>query len=733
MPRRKKRWWRPNINTKSTQSVVALILILLAALTTISYIAQAAEFGNALQKLLNRFFGFGAIFVPLLLLLGGLSLTKLRWEVAKPRVFWGATFFVISLLGLAGVIDGKSVGAIGGFVAETLERLISPFGAGLVFLTGLAIALLITLNTSLDELIVSVIAVTKPLRDFAEEHVLHRTLSWWHGRKEGSTVGPEEGTEGQEEPEKTYAVEPNDEDEPEIEVVSEDQLVTQPTSQTNETSSTSQTSARPPYEFPPLSLLKDQPERDTAHRGNIEDNAKLIEKTLSDFGIEATVAEVNLGPSVTQYAVDLAEGVRASKITNLQSDIALSLASPTGSVRIEAPIPGKRLIGIEVPNQSPTLVTLKSILASPRMREVDSKLALSLGQDVAGQPVVADLSRWPHLLIAGATGSGKSVLIHSFLTSILFRARPEEVNFILVDPKRVELTQYDGIPHLRTPVIVEAEKTVSAFKWAVVEMEKRYKLFQQLGARNIENFNQKTDTEHLPYIIIIVDELADLMAFAANEMEMLITRIAQMARATGIHMVLSTQRPSVDVITGLIKANIPARIALNVSSGTDSRVILDGVGAEKLLGKGDMLYLPPDRGRPQRIQGVMVSDDELRGVIGHLRRFGESYSQQKEAQLSARAAQVAGEVAADFEEPGDEKFDEAVRVIVNHDKASASLLQRRLSVGYARAARLLDELEERGMVSEKEGSKPRDVYVEAVREYIEKAGLAEDNAFDLPD
>lgn len=732
MPRRKKRWWKPHLKTNSTQSIFALILILLGVLTAISYLAQAAEFSNLMQTFLNRFFGFGAILIPPLLLLAGLSLTKLRWEVARPRVFWGSSLLTASLLGLAGVVDGESVGLLGRNLADLTSRLISPFGAGILFLTGFIIALLIILNASLDELVVGIVGITQPIWEFMEKHVFHRSLEWWReqrqGNQESRITNQEEDSKAEtQEQKKKYAVEPEKDTGPEIEVVSDDSY-SEP-SVPSTPSSLSKNHSAPPYEFPPLSLLADQPEKDSAKRGDIEENAKLIEKTLQDFGIEATVAEVNLGPSVTQYAVDLAEGVRANKITNLQSDIALSLASPTGSVRVEAPIPGKRLIGIEVPNHSPTLVALKSILTSSEMKAMDSKLGVALGLDVAGKPVVADAARWPHMLIAGTTGGGKSVLIHSLLTSILFRARPDEVNFILVDPKRVELTQYDGIPHLRTPVIVDAEKTISAFKWAIAEMEKRYKLFQQVGSRDIRGFNQTTDTEKLPYIMIIVDELADLMAFAANEMEMLITRIAQMARATGIHMILSTQRPSVDVITGLIKANIPGRIALNVSSGTDSRVIIDGTGSEKLLGKGDMLYLPPDKGRPQRVQGALVSDKELRGVIKHLEKFNEDYNQ-KEKRLSARAVESGGQVAEDFEEPEDDRFDEAVKVIVNHDKASASLLQRRLSVGYARAARLLDELEERGMVSEKDGSKPRDVYVGAVRGYLKRSGQDGEDLFD---
>lgn len=473
------------------------------------------------------------------------------------------------------------------------------------------------------------------------------------------------------------------------------------------------------WQYPPTSLLSDIQDT-TVDRGDIEENALIIRQTLKSFGIEAGVAEVNLGPTVTQYALDLAEGTKVSRVIALQNDLALALATTTGTVRIEAPIPGRSLIGVEVPNKSAATVSLSSVLTSGPMQKSSSNLTLPLGLDVAGKTIVANITKWPHVLIAGATGSGKSVLLHTFVSTLLFKNSPQELKLILVDPKRVELTQYDDIPHLLTPVITQADKVVPALKWSVAEMEKRYEKLQKARVRDIDTYNQANKDSKIPYVIIIVDELADIMALAANEVERLICRIAQMSRATGIHLVLSTQRPSVDVLTGLIKANIPARIALNVSSNTDSRVIIDSTGAEKLLGRGDMLYLPPDRAKPIRIQGVFVSPKEIRDLLNFIRTENANYSPDisvsDEDTLRQPESQIITSAVVDDDK--DPLFKEAVRIILNHKRASASLLQRRLSIGYARAARLLDELEEARIVSTKDGSKPREVFAIRAQEYL---------------
>jgi S-DNA-T family DNA segregation ATPase FtsK/SpoIIIE len=473
------------------------------------------------------------------------------------------------------------------------------------------------------------------------------------------------------------------------------------------------------WKYPSLDLLG-QLEGGKADRGDIKGNAATIEKTLESFGITAGVVEVNLGPAVTQYALEVALGTKLSKITSLERDLALALSAPTGTIRIEAPIPGRNLVGIELPNRSAEFVPLRKIMESQEMQGAKSKLAVSLGLDVSGKPIIADISKMPHILIAGQTGSGKSVCINAFLTSLLFRAAPTEIKLILVDPKRVELTRYNGIPHLLSPVIVEPDKVISALRWLMAEMDRRYKLFSQAGARNIDTYNEMSGFQALPYIVLFIDELADIMLFSPVEVEDSITRIAQMSRATGIHMVLATQRPSVDVITGLIKANIPSRIAFAVASQIDSRVILDTQGAEKLLGKGDMLYLPPEQAKPMRIQGAFVDDNEVATLVSYLKEEGITPQYTEEVVTMAKAGSVSV--------PGvtgsvDELFKEAVKVVCQYDRASASLLQRRLSIGYARAARIVDQLEGAGVIAATEGgSKAREVLVQNADEFLATFG-----------
>ena len=461
------------------------------------------------------------------------------------------------------------------------------------------------------------------------------------------------------------------------------------------------------WEYPPLSLLDEEPGQ-KAERGDIKKTASVIEQTLQSFGIAAKVVEVNLGPAVTQYALEISLGTKVSKITSLSNDLALATEAPTGQIRIEAPIPGRNLVGIEIPNRSLEVVSLRTMLSSDIMRKSKSKLTVSMGLDVSGNPIVAQIGKMPHVLIAGTTGSGKSVLINSFISSLLFRASPEEVKLILIDPKRVELTGYNGIPHLMVPVIVEVEKILSALKWAMNEMDRRYKTFAEKGVRNIDGYNELAGFQALPYIVIFVDELADLMAFAPVEVEDAIARLAQMARATGIHLIVSTQRPSVDVITGLIKANIPARIAFNVSSMIDSRVILDTPGAEKLLGRGDMLYIPPEQAKPSRIQGAFVSEREVKKLVDFLKEKSPAVEYTEEIVSTPFVKKGGASLGANGQ---DNLFADAVRIICEYDKASASLLQRRLSIGYSRAARILDQLEAQGIVGHAEGSKPRDVLV----------------------
>ncbi|MFC0558546.1 FtsK/SpoIIIE family DNA translocase [Halalkalibacter alkalisediminis] len=469
------------------------------------------------------------------------------------------------------------------------------------------------------------------------------------------------------------------------------------------------------YKLPSVDILKlpNNPSQINEKR-HLTANAKKLEETLESFGVKARVSKVHLGPAVTKYEVNPSVGVKVSKIVNLADDLALALAAK--DIRIEAPIPGKSAIGIEVPNQEVAIVTLREVLDSPESEKDENVLSVGLGRDISGEPVLAHLNKMPHLLVAGATGSGKSVCINGIITSILLKAKPHEVKLMMVDPKMVELTIYNGIPHLLTPVVTEPKKASQALKKVVAEMERRYDLFSHSGTRNIEGYNdlvkRQNETEEakqplLPYIVVIVDELADLMMVASGDVEDSIARLAQMARAAGIHMIIATQRPSVDVITGVIKANIPSRIAFGVSSQIDSRTILDSGGAEKLLGRGDMLYMPVGATKPKRIQGAFLSDGEVEEVVNFV------ISQQK-AQYQEDMAPSEEKVVAEKVE--DDLYDAAVELVTEMNTASVSMLQRRFRIGYTRAARLIDEMEVRGIVGPYEGSKPREVLIEKPRE-----------------
>ncbi|MDN4523396.1 FtsK/SpoIIIE family DNA translocase [Fictibacillus fluitans] len=443
-------------------------------------------------------------------------------------------------------------------------------------------------------------------------------------------------------------------------------------------------------------------------------NAKKLEKTFESFGVKARVLKVHLGPAVTKYEVYPDVGVKVSKIVNLADDIALALAAK--DIRIEAPIPGKSAVGIEVPNQEVATVTLREVLESSQYQKQTSKLAIGLGRDISGEPIFAELSRMPHLLVAGATGSGKSVCINGIITSILMRAKPHEVKMMMIDPKMVELNVYNGVPHLLAPVVTEPKKAAQALKRVVSEMERRYELFSHTGTRNIEGYNEgirrannESDAKQptLPYIVVIVDELADLMMVASGDVEDAIIRLAQMARAAGIHLIIATQRPSVDVITGIIKANIPSRIAFSVSSQTDSRTILDMGGAEKLLGRGDMLFFPSGTSKPTRVQGAFLSDQEVEKIVEFV--IGQQKAQYQKDMIPTEEAQVSMEVEDDL-------FPDAVKLVVDMQTASVSMLQRRFRIGYSRAARLVDAMEAKGVIGPYEGSKPREVLITSLPE-----------------
>ncbi|XXM71167.1 DNA translocase FtsK [Lysinibacillus sphaericus] len=466
------------------------------------------------------------------------------------------------------------------------------------------------------------------------------------------------------------------------------------------------------YKLPSLTLLKSPKQTDQSNEYQlIHANAAKLERTFQSFGVKAKVTQVHLGPAVTKYEVHPDVGVKVSRIVNLSDDLALALAAK--DIRIEAPIPGKSAIGIEVPNSEVAMVSLREVLESKQHHKPESKLQIGLGRDITGEAVLAELNKMPHLLVAGATGSGKSVCINGIITSILMRAKPHEVKLMMIDPKMVELNVYNGVPHLLAPVVTDAKKASQALKKVVSEMERRYELFSHTGTRNIEGYNdyvkrQNIENEEkqplLPYIVVIVDELADLMMVASNDVEDAITRLAQMARAAGIHLIIATQRPSVDVITGVIKANIPSRIAFAVSSQTDSRTILDSGGAEKLLGRGDMLFMPVGASKPTRVQGAFLSDDEVEDIVDFV--ISQQRAQYQEEMIPDDIPEDAGSGEAE-----DELYNDAVQLIAEMQTASVSMLQRRFRIGYTRAARLIDEMEVRGVVGPYEGSKPRTVLV----------------------
>ncbi len=484
------------------------------------------------------------------------------------------------------------------------------------------------------------------------------------------------------------------------------------------------------YEYPPVELLSKGTKK--AIKGGakaLTEVATRLQKTLYSFGVQAKVENVSVGPAITRYELKPAEGVRVSKIANLADDIALNLAAET--IRIEAPIPGKQAVGIEVPNTEKETVHFREVVESDAFQDSKSKLSVALGKDVAGNMEIADIAKMPHALIAGATGSGKSVCINTLITSIIYKAKPSEVKFVMVDPKVVELSVYNGIPHLLIPVVTDPKKAAGALAWAVQEMDNRYNLFAQKGVRDLKGYNAMAEKEGigtLPQIVIIIDELADLMMVAAKEVEDSICRLAQKARAAGMHLIIATQRPSVDVITGIIKANIPSRIAFAVSSQVDSRTILDQVGAEKLLGKGDMLFYPSGAPKPVRVQGAFVSDEEVEKIVSFVKSNGEATYSEDILESIENSNKSDKELAAETGDPDDDTdpfLMDAIDVVVETGQASTSFIQRRFKVGYARAGRIIDQMEERGVISGYQGSKPRQVLMSLEKLQELKMGTAE--------
>lgn len=676
------------LKKNTVYSIFAFGIILTGVLLGFSF-AKTGPSLILINGYISNYFGNLAVLLPIVLIVFGFFFLRLKMYISSPNVTIGSFILYLSLLGLT-----KS-GVTGAYLNQLIAEVLGGFGAFSIYLVGVFIGLIVLFDTSMDQLF----EVLGAILGFLPKLFPGRVLAFFQKKQIPNIAQNEMVIKGMDKEMQINSNRPVKKDEALI----SDKLVMN-------------TPGKPgSWHLPPFDLLSNESTQ-KADRGDVKKIAAKIEETLASFRIGAKVVEVNLGPAVTQYALQVPLGTKVSKITNLTNDIALNTEAPTGQIRIEAPIPGRNLVGIEIPNKSLEVVTLRTMLDSDLMRKSKSKLAVSLGLDVSGNPLIADIGKMPHVLIAGTTGSGKSVMINSFIASLLFRATPDEIRLIMIDPKRVELTGYNGIPHLMTPVIVEVDKILASLKWAMGEMDRRYKTFAEHGVRNIDSYNELAGFQTLPYIVIFVDELADLMAYAPVEVEDAIARLAQMARATGIHLVVATQRPSVDVITGLIKANIPARIAFNVSSMIDSRVILDTPGAEKLLGKGDMLYIPPDQAKPSRIQGAFVSEHEVKNLVNFLKKENPPVVYTEEV-LSVPLIAKKG-MGGVGEGGKDALFDEAIRIICQHDKASASLLQRRLSIGYSRAARILDQLEESGAVGRAEGSKPRDVLVRDAEEFI---------------
>lgn len=699
MRRRRTKPFKLKLRKETVYSIFALGCIAAGGLGLVSFLRTGTAL-IAIYNSLETTFGGLAVFAPIGAILLGILFLRLKIFFSRLHVTIGYFLSYFCLLGLA------KTGSLGQGLFSILSEILGTAGSDLVYIAGLIIGLVVLFDTSFDELLILFGNIVQTIgRLFPKNATGLLKTKKMVVKDNKQPIKPldqyaEKQKQSLSKKEPLVTAKKN-----EPAVISE-KLVTNILSG----------AAKGIWEYPPLSLLSESGSH-KADRGDIKKIAGVIEKTLQSFGIEARVAEVNLGPAVTQYALEIALGTKVSKITSLANDLALATEAPTGQIRIEAPIPGRSLIGIEIPNRSLEIVSLKTMLSSNAMQRSKSKLTVSLGLDVSGNPVVANIAKMPHVLIAGTTGSGKSVCINSFVTTLLFRSSPNEMKFIMIDPKRVELTVYNGIPHLLTPVIVEPDKILSALKWAMGEMDRRYKIFAEQGVRNIDSYNELSGFQALPYIVIFIDELADLMAYAPVEVENAIARLAQMARATGIHLVIATQRPSVDVITGLIKANVPCRIAFNVSSMIDSRVILDIPGAEKLLGRGDMLYIPPDQAKPSRIQGAFVSEKEVQTLVQFLKqKTPEVHYTEEVTELPVVVKKGIG--ATPTKSGDDALIEDAVRIVCQYDRASASLLQRKLSLGYSRAARILDQLQELGVVGIAEGSKPRDVLLRNVDEVI---------------
>lgn len=711
-PIKSKEWFEISQETKN--GIWAIVSFSLSVLTILGFVGKGGKVGNLFTELSQTLFGWGFFIIPVIFILMGVSFIRSFSRKTHKSTFVGLIIFLLGVLGVffifgdnigldKRIIQGGYLGVIFGYPLLSSLGFISSL---VVLIAILFISILIALDIPLHKLIFSV----KPSESEEEEkedrkEVLRDRLVIKHGQQPMETksfgFGIKKIKQDKKPPERRKKYEDEEDN-------SKDFII--------------KTSSGIDWKLPPLDFLRADSEIPKA--GDIAANAAVIKRTLANFGIDVEMGEVNVGPTVTQYTLRPAIGVKLSKITALHNDIALALASHP--IRIEAPIPGKSLVGIEVPNKKSVIVGLKNLLELDDYQKSSYFFPLALGRNVAGYPVFAGLEKMPHVLVAGATGTGKSVCINSLLLSLIYKHSPDILKFILIDPKRVELSLYNGIPHLITPVITDNKKAINALRWLVKEMEKRYEIISAEASRDIFSYNTKQSLKKkplMPFIVLIIDELADLMIAYGREIEASIVRLAQMSRAVGIHLIISTQRPSVEVITGLIKANITSRIAFQVATQVDSRTILDTSGAEKLLGNGDMLYLAGDTSKPRRIQGALVSEKEVKSVVKFLKSQKYEEAEEKAVEESEtleesleKDLEGSGTTGLDFSTEVESSFDDplfgqAKEVVIQARKASASLLQRRLRIGYARAARLIDMLEEQGIVGPSEGAKPRQVLI----------------------
>jgi S-DNA-T family DNA segregation ATPase FtsK/SpoIIIE len=667
--------------------------------------------------------GFGGYFFPLFIIGSGIILLMERFDRIQLRILVALIIIFLSfLIVLDGInMDSSSLidriksglelsranrggGVLGSFFGFFFYKLFGSVGTYVVLAFSITASLLIITNLTVKEVLGKArsIKVIKPVEQVNET-----------AAKKQAPVNPDRFLE-----EKTEVIRISDytknqqhpdgiekEKKESLPKIPKDQLVKEAQTIDSEIKEKQEKVVKIYYKTPPISLLQSPaPKAEGNNRKDILNNARIIEETMRNFGIEATVSHINVGPTITCYELSPAPGIKLSRIVSLSDNISLSLAS--SDIRIEAPIPGKAAVGIEVPNKTKDMVLFKELIQSKEFADSKSDIPLVLGKDITGNVVISTIDKMPHLLIAGATGSGKSVCINTIIMGLLYKSSPEDLKMLLIDPKVVELSVYNGIPHLLIPVVTDAKKSAFALNWAVGEMERRYKLFAKSNVRDIQSYNEKhsTDGDKLPKILIIIDELADLMMVAAQEIEDYIARLAQMARAAGMYLIVATQRPSVDVITGTIKANIPSRISFAVSSQVDSRTILDMAGAEKLLGQGDMLFYPSSYSKPVRLQGAFISNNEVEKVVEYLQEQNMPNYDENILDVVQNTKQVS------YDE-GDDLLPEAIKLVVAEGVASISLLQRKLKIGYARAARLIDDMEERGVVGGYEGSKPRKVLI----------------------